>query len=451
MSGIVLQAPALLIPAALTHIQVPSLSAPPLAVVPALGTSATNTNYSYPGAVHALDANNTLVRASVSVVQDSEGTGAYIFDAATGMRYHVTGTDARGRYIGHHTLNASSSRTEGVAGVPGLYVRNNEDMVRLLQLTAVSGQPGRYSREGFPGYYTLQRENDGSVSVFYSGGNHTGLAAGASMGPQTFHHGRWDTTRRTASRTTTESTELDTARAQNRTRATSVGTAMLACTQQDGSHDFGGGVVDRSAGGTAYFSQGTPVTGLSAHQTEGSLSSWEFHAAPTGVSTAISLTVSVPTSSTPVSLAAPAMYVTRTIPSTSGGADTTHGAYVFTTPLHPRSSTTVLADRETVLPPRIREAYQAARDTDGVMLTNVWHSLSGGVRAMVLGNGDVVFQIDGPSPGTKRHVRGSPSFRRPSRGQTFMGATLRDLEWTTEDVVPERDGISFRPLVPREL
>jgi len=51
-----------------------------------------------------------------------------------------------------------------------------------------------YSRNGYNGSYFIQKEDDGSYSLFYSGGL---SPEGFNVGPKTYLNGAWDSTRKT--------------------------------------------------------------------------------------------------------------------------------------------------------------------------------------------------------------------------------------------------------------
>ena len=112
------------------------------------------------------------------------------------VHYHVSGTGPNGEYIPPHQVDARGNVTLN-AGPPSEFkIREEQKMRALLDLrSGGTDEQGRtyYTREGFSGRYYLQAEQDGQISVHYTGGMH---ASSVSLPPQTFVNGKWDVTRR---------------------------------------------------------------------------------------------------------------------------------------------------------------------------------------------------------------------------------------------------------------
>lgn len=127
------------------------------------------------------------------------GHDVYKMDGATsgkiitdGNRYEswVGGTGAGGEYIIPH---CRSSDGRVLPPRPNMNIRIIEvdDLARLLELSATES-PTVFTRPGFSGHYIVQRETDGTLSVYYGGGKHI---SGKPCSIQTFHHGQWDLNR----------------------------------------------------------------------------------------------------------------------------------------------------------------------------------------------------------------------------------------------------------------
>lgn len=116
------------------------------------------------------------------------GGGGYLRDVSSGHALHVTGTDASGRYIPAHAVDASGQLLRSAPAMQ-FEIREVKQLLEILDLQEVQPGLGVYTRPGFRGEYRAQQEPDGTISIFYSGGQHL---SGIAMPPQTFHHGIWD-------------------------------------------------------------------------------------------------------------------------------------------------------------------------------------------------------------------------------------------------------------------
>lgn len=113
--------------------------------------------------------------------------------------YNVSGTGPNGEYIPPHRVNSRGERDDTPSTPRAFRLYEEEKMKSLLDLEKASSrdEQGReyYTRKGFEGRYYLQTEEDGQVSVHYTGGRHQ---SGVQLPPQTFVNGSWDVTRRDA-------------------------------------------------------------------------------------------------------------------------------------------------------------------------------------------------------------------------------------------------------------
>ena len=325
--------------------------------IPAAAARVTHDQYD------TLDANGVLHRGRASYEPVGGGdVGGYIVDHATGKKFHITGTNSKGEYVAPYTLH-NSATTPGHDGAPRLHIRDQATVIKMLELKAVDGKPGFYSRRGFTGSYTMQRESDGSVSVFYAGGPHeTGLA----LPPQTFHHGSWDLSRNQAGYTVTPDTaqrrtaNIESIRATTRTVQSQLGA--------DGVHRSSSG-SDTKLGGSGFY---TSTGAITRHAPTVNAEQWapKPQLKQDGLSR-----VAIPTGNSPQEIdqrrdAAVPVYVEHT---PSGGRS--EGGYAFPRSYGPEKGMLYLADRAEVMPELVRKAYSAARDSDGTLVTHAWLSV----------------------------------------------------------------------------
>ena len=111
--------------------------------------------------------------------------------------YNVSGTGPNGEYIPPHTITSNGAVSFNAPSPQAFRIHQESRMASLLDLRSAAqvDEQGKtyYTREGFSGRYYLQTEQDGQVSVLYSGGRHV---SGANVPPQTFVNGSWDLARR---------------------------------------------------------------------------------------------------------------------------------------------------------------------------------------------------------------------------------------------------------------
>ncbi len=108
--------------------------------------------------------------------------------------YWLGGTGANGEYIAPH-IRTSSGELQYPHANKDIRITEIQDLASVLKLEPINSDKNNtvFKRFGFSGRYYMQEESDGTLSVFYSGGQHIN---GKNCPAQTLHHGYWDPKRR---------------------------------------------------------------------------------------------------------------------------------------------------------------------------------------------------------------------------------------------------------------
>lgn len=124
----------------------------------------------------------TITGGATITLCGKDGTyGGYIQLKGASSKFYYSGTTEEGYHIAPHRLDADGSISTDVSHAPRLAVKDSALMDRLLGVRS-------QRRRGYLGNYKMQFSDEGIVTIFYSGENHTD---GSHMGAQTFVNGIW--------------------------------------------------------------------------------------------------------------------------------------------------------------------------------------------------------------------------------------------------------------------
>ena len=380
--------------------------------------------------VDIVDAQGNLIRGGgvfIPTYTSAEGDagGGYILSNTSNRIYHITGTGKDNSYIPAHSVDLGTGvLSKTIGGMPKLHLRGISDAIAILDLKDRDGD-GVYSRRGFNGDYYLQRELDGTISVFFNGKTHAGVRDSSGrltqlFKPQTLKYGGWD-----LKAAAQQTAQLERQRTKNLEVSRSVATALSTSRAGD-KHTTVAGSDTVASGSGMYFVDGS----VSRHAEEPSKEAWHEHSRIQHPQIG---NLEIPIGNDVQSVRERRAVAVPTYQTTEDASGVSRTSYTFIRNYDTRQGVLHLVDVPdgAVISDTIREVYETAQDeTENTLITDVWLKISGNRRAQVRSDGSVL--LENTASGGKELVVLVPGLKESS--------TSTAIAWESRTMRPGRKG-----------
>lgn len=300
--------------------------------------------------------------------------------SAKGASIHVSGVARDGSYVPPDGCIYKGERKGVASSMPSIYFSSKEELIQVLELQIQNPERGTFTRKGFSGSYQIQKEADGSFSVFYSGGVHRGPDRITKLAPQTFTHGVWNIDRNRPLNLI--SPQKEALQASHKVQLEKHASEILSRTDEKGQNRNSAGVD--SKGGSGFYSvQGS----ISRHASSVELEGVKNHS---DVSIP-GLQIQIPSGNSLAEVAArrelsPAIRVSKT---TEGH---TQSAYAFIRNEGVRQGMLYISAEDPGAPSEVKRAYDAVTQADSSLQLHTWKKVENEAfsRVMVRSDGSVL-------------------------------------------------------------
>lgn len=306
--------------------------------------------------------------------------GGRIYHQEHDQAVHTSGTRRDGTYIAPDGYIRGGVRQGTASKIPDVYLKSTEEIMTILQLEIKDKDKGIFTRRGFSGHYQLQKEMDGSYSVFYTGGIHRNSGNIKTVQAQTFRHGVWDVDRKVPVNEITA--QRDARRSKNLEEVSRIGKEILSRTDKDGYNHTPIGFDYR--GGSGFYSN---HGAMSRHAPSGSKESFKRND-----QLAIKdIDILIPSGSSRERVLerrdlSPAVKVSREVDGVK------HEGFAFARIVGVQKGVMYLDANDPDIPREVRSAYQNAVTEDGSLHLHVWkRNEAGDTKTMVRSDGSVLF------------------------------------------------------------